>query len=76
MNREPQYSVLTALSVLLAGLATLTVIPHAASDVDLVGFHTLCSFAPISSLVLLGAAGFALAMRNAVYKARPRNPEK
>lgn len=69
-NREPQYSVLTALSVLLAGLALLTLIPHAASQADLVGFHTLCSFAPVSTLILAGVAGFAIAMRNAIYRAR------
>jgi len=69
-NREPQYSVLTALSVLLAGLALLTLLPHAASQADLFGFHTLCSFAPVSTLVLAGFAGFAIAMRNAMYKAR------
>ncbi len=73
-NKEPQYSVLTGLSLLLAGLAVLTLIPHAASEADLLGFHTLCSFAPISTLFLAGAAGFALAMRNATYKARPRPP--
>ncbi|HEV2425302.1 MAG TPA: hypothetical protein VGZ29_10790 [Terriglobia bacterium] len=70
-NREPQYSLLTALAVLLAGLALLTLLPHAASDADLLGFHTLCSFAPVSTLVLAGVAGFAIAMRNTMYKARP-----
>lgn len=70
-NREPQYSLLTALSVLLAGLALLTLIPHAASEADLFGFHTLCSFAPVSTLILAGVAGFAIAMRNTIYKARP-----
>jgi hypothetical protein len=69
-NKEPQYSVLTALGLLLAGLAVLTLIPHAGSDRDLVGFHTLCSFAPISTLILLGVAGFVVAMRNVFYKAR------
>jgi zinc transporter ZupT len=73
-NKEPQYSLLTALGVLLAGLALLTLIPHASSVADLVGLHTLCSFAPISTLILLGVGGFAIAMRNAMYKARPRPP--
>lgn len=70
-NREPQYSVLTTLSLLLGGLAVLTLIPHAASQADLLGLHTLCSFAPVSTLILAGVAGFAIAMRNAMYKARP-----
>ena len=73
-NKEPHYSVLTAVSVLAVGLALLTLVPHGASDSDLIGLHTLCSFAPVSTLVLLGFAGFAIAMRNAAYKARPRTP--
>lgn len=72
MNKEPQYSLLSALTVLLAGLAVLTLIPHADSNLDLAGFHTLCSFAPLSTLVLLGLASFVRAMRNTLYKARPR----
>ena len=75
-NKEPQYSLLTTLSVLLAGLAFLTLIPHDASQADLVGWHTLCSFAPLSTLILLGLAGFTLAMRNATYKARRRPPAR
>jgi hypothetical protein len=73
-NREPQYSLLTALAVLLAGLAILTLIPHASSEADLLGFHTLCSFAPISSLLLFGLAAIVIAMRNVTYKARTRSP--
>jgi hypothetical protein len=69
-NKEPQYSVLTGLSVFLAGLALLTLIPHTDSQADLFGFHTLCSFAPVSTLILAGVAGFVIAMRNAMYKAR------
>jgi hypothetical protein len=67
-NIEPQYTVLSALAVLLLGLALFTLIPHAKSAPDLLGFHTVCSFAPLSTLILLGVAGFILAMRNAVYR--------
>jgi len=63
---------MSALAVLLAGLAALTLIPHADSQADLLGYHTVCSFAPLSSLVLLGLAGFVLVMRNTVYKGKPR----
>jgi hypothetical protein len=73
-NKEPHYSILTALAILLAGLGFLTLLPHASSSADLLGFHTLCSFAPVSSLILFGLAGFAVAMRNAIYRARPRPP--
>ena len=72
-NVEPQYSILSAVALLLLGLAVLTLIPHEASAPDLLGFHTLCSFAPLSTLVLLGVAGFVRAMRNSVYRGLHRN---
>jgi len=59
--------------LLLLGLAVFTLIPHDASAADFFGFHTLCSFAPLSTLVLLGIAGFVWAMRNSVYRRSPRN---
>jgi hypothetical protein len=71
-KREPQYSLLTASMLLLLGLAALTLVPHADSLPDLVGLHTLCSFAPVSTLMLLALAAFARAIRNAVYIIRPR----
>jgi len=71
-KREPQYSVLTASIILLLGLAALTLIPHAESTPDLLGFHTLCSFAPVSTLLLLALAGFVRVMRNTVYISKPR----
>jgi hypothetical protein len=67
-NVEPQYTVLSALAVLLLGLALFTLIPHGSSAADLLGFHTLCSFAPLSTLILAGIAGFVLAMRNTLYR--------
>ena len=72
-NVEPQYSVLSAVMLLLLGLAVFTLIPHEASAPDFLGFHTLCSFAPVSTLVLLGVAGFVRAMRNSVYRGLPHN---
>jgi len=68
MKKEPQYSLLSAASVLLIALAALTLLPHADSKLDLLGYHTLCAFVPLSTLVLLGGAGFARIMRNTLYK--------
>jgi len=70
-NIEPQYTLVSALAVLLLGLALFTLIPHADSGPDLLGFHTLCTFAPLSTLILAGVAGFVLAMRNTLYR-RPK----
>jgi hypothetical protein len=71
-KREPQYSLLTGSFVLLLGLGALTIIPHSESGPNMLGYHTLCSFAPVSTIVLLALAGFARVMRDVVYKTRPR----
>lgn len=75
MNKEPQYTLLSATSVLLILLAVLTVLPHPDSKPDLLGYHTLCAFVPLSTLVLLGLAGFVRIMRNTLYRSQsPRLP--
>ena len=71
-KREPQYSLLTAVMWALLGLAALTLIPHADSTPDLLGFSTLCSFAPVSTLILLALSGFIRVMRDTVYVSKPR----
>ena len=71
-RREPQYSLLSATIMFLLGLSAVTVIPHADSSPDLLGFRTLCSFVPVSTLVLLGLAWFVRVMRDTVYRSGPR----
>jgi len=70
MNQEPQYSLLSGATVLLVALALLTLLPHADSKPDLLGYRTLCAFVPLSTLVLLGLAGFVLIMRNTLYRSQ------
>jgi hypothetical protein len=72
MKKEPQYALMSALALLLLGLAILTAVPRAASKPDLVGYHTICSYCPLSTLILLGLAAFSRAMRDTLYKIRPR----
>ncbi|HUI44332.1 MAG TPA: hypothetical protein VL523_20400 [Terriglobia bacterium] len=68
MKHEPQYSILTVVALVLLGLAALTLAPHAASKPDVLGFRTLCAFAPLSTVILLTLAGFVRVMRDVVYK--------
>ena len=68
MKKEPEYSLLSGLSVVLLGLAVLTVVPRQDSRANLLGYHTLCAFVPISTLILLGLAGFVRAMRDTLYR--------
>jgi hypothetical protein len=68
MKQEPQFSILTVVALVLAGLALLTVLPRAASRPDLLGYRTVCGFAPASTVILLALAGFTRVMRDVNYK--------
>jgi hypothetical protein len=46
------------LFTLFLALAIITLIPLSSAPANLAGFHTLCSFAPISTIYLLGASMF------------------
>ena len=72
MKKEPQYSLLSGLIAVLLGLAILTILPREASAPNLLGYHSLCAFVPVSTVILLGLAGFARLMRNMLYKREPR----
>ena len=75
MKKQPHYKIMTFLSVLLLISAATTLLPHsAASKVNFVGYKSLCAFAPLSTLVLLGAAGFVRIFRDTQYKSRPSEP--
>ena len=68
MKQEPQFSILTVVALVLAGLALVTLLPRPASKPDLLGFRTVCAFAPVSTLILVGLAGFTWVMRDVHYK--------
>ena len=68
MKKEPHYSLLSGLSALLLGLAILTILPRPQSNPNLLGYHSICAFVPVSTLILLGLAGFVRTMRNTLYK--------
>ena len=59
MKKQPQYKILSGLSILIAVFAVLTILPYpAASKANLLGYKSLCAFVPLSTLILLGAAAF------------------
>ena len=62
---------MSSLSVVLLGLAILTLVPRQTSPPNLLGYHSLCAFVPVSTLILLGLAGFVRALRNTLYRRKP-----
>lgn len=53
MTHQTKSSLLFALVILFGVLALVTLVPHSNSMVSDLGYHTLCPFAPWSTLTLL-----------------------
>lgn len=66
MNTSRKQLLLTTLRNVLMVLAVITVMPRPASDPDLLGFHTVCAFVPVSTLFLLALAGIVQMLRNSL----------
>jgi hypothetical protein len=72
IKKQPHYKILSGLAILLLICALLTILPYpAASKPNLLGYKSLCAFAPLSTLILLGAAGFVRIFRD-THKGREK----
>ncbi len=68
-RKQPGYTILILLTVLIVVLAILTMIPFdSASKVSFMGYKALCSFTPISSLLLILLAGVVCKIRSKKFK--------
>jgi len=76
MPKQPHSTILLVLAILAVALATLTVLPFPSSHTNLIGYHSLCAFVPLSTLILLGTAGFLFVMRSTLYSNPARRPSK
>jgi hypothetical protein len=76
MKRQPRYKILSGLAILLALSALLTILPYpAASKANLLGYKSLCAFVPLSTLILLGAAGFVRIFRDTQHRSTKTSDE-
>ena len=63
MSGKTLSSLLFTVSMLFAVLALVTLVPFSTKMVSDLGYHTLCPFAPWSTLTLLFVAGLAWVVR-------------
>ena len=63
-----RYVILSALSILLLTLAVITVLPYSGLHFNLLGYRSICGFVPLSTLVLLGAAGLIRIVRDMEFR--------
>ena len=68
MNKETLSHLLLMTTLLLIALAAATLVPAQTKVLSDLGYHTLCPFAPYSTLSLLGLAGLAWVVRGYVDK--------
>ena len=67
-KKKRGYGILLGFTVLFTILALITVIPNPnASKVSLLGFKSICSFAPIATIILLLLAGIVCVIRKRVF---------
>jgi hypothetical protein len=66
MSRDQVANSLFGVAFLLAVGGLLTLVPFSAAKVNGIGYHSMCPFAPWSSLGLLVAAGVAWVVRSYV----------
>jgi hypothetical protein len=66
MSRDQIANSLLGVAFLFATAALLTLIPFSAATVNGIGYHSMCPFAPWSTLGLLVAAGVTWVIRSYV----------
>lgn len=63
MSQQTLSSLLLAAAILFMALAAATLVPFSTPMISDLGYHTLCPFAPWSTLTLLFVAGLAWVVR-------------
>lgn len=66
MSREQASNALFGIAITLVIIALLTLIPFSAAKMNDLGYHSICPFAPWSTLALLFVAGVAWMIRGYV----------
>jgi ABC-type dipeptide/oligopeptide/nickel transport system permease component len=65
MKNQLHPKILSGLMIVIVVSAFVTILPYpAASKANLLGYKSLCAFVPLSTLILLGAAGFVRIFRD------------
>jgi hypothetical protein len=63
LSRSPLNPILLVIAIALLVLSLATLVPHTSSMVNVLGYESLCPFAPWSTLALLFGSGVAWAVR-------------
>jgi hypothetical protein len=68
MNKQPGYGILLGLTIISALLAVTTLIPAGTNPPSVLGYRSLCVWAPWSTLILAALAGTSCKLRSRFFK--------
>jgi hypothetical protein len=68
MRKQPGYSILLGLTITLTVLAILTLLPVATHPANVLGYRSLCTWVPWSTLILAALAGTSCKLRSRIFK--------
>lgn len=68
MRKQPGYGILLGLSITATTLAVVTALPATASHANRLGYASVCSWMPWSTLLLLAMAATSCKVRSKLFK--------
>ncbi len=70
MRKQPGYAILLALTIAAAAAACVTLLPVDRQVKSTIGYGSLCTWAPWSTLILVVAAAVSCKLRSRLFKVR------
>jgi hypothetical protein len=70
MRKQPGYAILIALTITATALACVTLLPVEGPGKGAIGYSSVCSWAPWSTLVLAASAAVFCKLRSRLFKTR------
>jgi hypothetical protein len=68
MKKQPGYGIMLGLTIAAAASAAITLLPSAGHPANVLGYGSLCVWAPWSTIILVGLAGTFCKLRNRLFK--------
>jgi len=70
MKKQPGYAIMFGLTVAAAVSAAITLMPAAGHRPNVLGYGSVCVWAPWSTIVLVAVAGVSCKLRSRFFKTR------
>jgi hypothetical protein len=70
MRKKPGYGIMLGLTITTVALAAVTLLPASGHPANVLGYGSVCVWAPWSTIILLGMAGIFCKLRGRFFKAQ------